>query len=305
MLEKRVLSTLKFYGLQGLPLTLFEVYQYLLADEDLLRHKIDENFELIDLPEKTSGLSVRLDTLLRTLQTLQGENQVHSSDGFYFLPHQHNLVAERIKNIFNGLVREKRIRRFIKVVAHIPFVRGVSLGGSQALGQQRPTSDIDLLVITHTRFMWLCRTLMSVYFQILGMRRHGNKIANRFCLNHYFSNIREVDAERNLYKAMEYTRLRPLIYPEILNLFQTKNQDWINVFMPNFRPHNYRAHKQSLVQKFLELLLNNRFGLWLEDKLKAWQSARIRQDQFVFIRTDELSFHPESKHEQLLAKFFE
>jgi hypothetical protein len=156
--------------------------------------------------------------------------------------------------------------------------------------------------------MWLARTVLTAYFQILGMRRHGSYVANRFCLNHYLATIRPVDAERNLYKAMEYLKLRPVVYGESIRQFQTANQNWIKLFFPNaeFGGDNNvgQAAGRSRIQRFLERLFNNKIGLWIEAKLGQVQLSRIKQDKFIFVREDELSFHPDSKHAPLLQGFF-
>ena len=46
-------------------------------------------------------------------------------------------------------------------------------------------SDIDLFVVTAPRRMWLVRTLLTVFFHLCGVRRHGNKVAGRFCLSFF------------------------------------------------------------------------------------------------------------------------
>ena len=183
-------------------------------------------------------------------------------------------------------------------------MRGISLAGSQAMGLQRATSDIDLLIITDPRFMWLGRTFLTIYFQLLGLRRHGKKIANRFCLNHYIAQPREVDAEKNLYKAMEYSKLRAVVYPQITKQFQIANESWIKMFFPNISFDNPVQEAPSFLQKTVERLLDHRLGLWLENQLGKWQLKRIKQDKYIFVKDDELSFHPESKHEALLKGFF-
>ena len=153
--------------------------------------------------------------------------------------------------------------------------------------------------------MWTARTLLSAWFHIFGVRRHGKKIANRFCLNHYLANPREVDAERNLYKAMEYTKLRAIVGVGQIRKFQRANVIWIRQFFPNVTFPLVKSQTKSRLQDFLEKFLTNKIGDWLEYRLEQWQQKRIRQDQFVFVRKDELSFHPGSKHESLLKGYFD
>ncbi len=316
MLSERILATIKFFDLQDYPLTSFEVWRYLVSDPVALRKQLDDHYELpLGLAEAKPSL-IHFDTLLAQLDILSKEGKLVQKYGFYSLakPQQNGEVVinsgdtsridKRLQAYRYGLRREKLIRRYMRWTKHLPFVRGISLAGSQALGLQRSTSDIDLLIITDPRFMWLARTFLSIYFQIFGVRRHGKKITNRFCLNHYIANTREVDAERNLYKAMEYTKLRPVVYPQATRKFQIANQKWIKVFFPNVDFDVELSEPQSIWQYYFEQLLNHRVGLWLDEQLGRIQLKRIKQDKFIFVKDDELSFHPESKHEMLLKGFF-
>lgn len=307
MLANRIIATLRFFDLQNFPLTAFEVHQYLVCDTPILRTKIDDKFELLNSSSLDNPTQpVHFDTILTQLHILTRDGRLVVKHGFYAIAGKENIIDDRLKNYLKGLKREQLVQRYLKPTRYIPFVRGIALAGSQALGQQRATSDIDLLIITESKHMWTARTLLSIWFQIFGVRRHGNKIANRFCLNHYLANPREVDAERNLYKAMEYTKLRSVVYPQGIDKFQKANQNWINQFFPNvkFEYYSSSVDSQSAVQKLFEKLFTNRLGEWIEKQLGNWQQKRIRQDQFVFVREDELSFHPGSKHESLLQSFF-
>ena len=304
MLAERIHNTLRFFDLQSLPLTAQEINQYLVADVAGMKTKIDDRFEL-QKEIATPTAPVHLDTILTQLYILSREGKIINKNGFYALPGKQELIAQRQKNYLHGLKREQLVRRYLVPTKHLPFVRGIALAGSQALGQQRATSDIDLLIITDPKHMWTARTFLSAWFHLFGVRRHGKKIANRFCLNHYLANAREVDAERNLYKAMEYIKLRSVVYPQGIRAFQKANEVWIKQFFPNTEFRNIQPAKQSKLQKILEKLLSNTFGYWLETRLGIWQQKRIQQDQFVFVRKDELSFHPESKHEALLKGFFQ
>lgn len=302
MLSDRIIQTLKFFDLQDYPLTALEVERFLIADKLQLKKRLDEKYELTDSANPPS--SVHLDTVLLQLSALVQDGKIMQTNGFYTLLNRQHLVEQRLANYRFGLVRERLIRRYIWATKHLPFVRGVALGGSQAMGLQKATSDIDLLIITDPNRMWVARTFLMAYFQLFGVRRYQNKIANRFCLNHYLGQPREVDAERNLYKAMEYSRLRPLVFTHTINAFLRANLSWMKLFFPNMTVGQTGNGSRSLLQSWLEFAFKGSFGSWLDKQLSRWQSSRIRQDQFVFIRSDELSFHPESKHTELLQSFF-
>ncbi len=303
MLKDRILSTLTFFDLQDWPLTLFELHQYLLADKSLLMAVLGDNWEISENIKLQRSPAVEMGEVLSCLESgCAGE--VENFDGFYCLSGRERIVRQRVSNHLFGIKREKLISRFIPGLRHIPFLRGAGLTGSQALGQQQQTSDIDLLIITDERFMWLCRTLVTAYFQVLGLRRHGKKIANRFCLNHYLAGTKELKDFRNAYTAMEYIKLRPLVYKHTISEFQTKNAGWMRQVFPNWEPFLESPEEQSLGQKILEKILNNNFGLFLERWLKRMQMPRIKKQEFILVREDELSFHPNSRQQYLLGSFF-
>lgn len=304
MLTERILSTLRFFDLQDVALTAYEVHRYLVSSLESLTPQLDNQFELPVGKTPIPTQKVGLDTVQHHLDQLVASSQIASERGFYALPGRQELISLRLKNYLYGIPRERLIWRYMKFTAHLPFVRGIALAGSQALGLQRPTSDIDLFIFTQPNRMWIARTCLTVYFHLLRIRRHGKKIANRFCLNHYLSNLREVDIERNLYKAMEYTKLRPLVYHQTVLAFQKANQSWIKLFFPNVTFEAIPSKPQSSLQKFFEWFLNNSFGSFLEARLAAVQLSRIKTDKYIFVKDDELSFHPESKHEALLKGFF-
>lgn len=305
MLKQRILSTLRFFDLQDTPLTLWELGRFLLDDSEAIRPKLDEKFELSFSPQTGPGTSaVFLGDVLECLTT-ECAGEVENTLGYYHLRGRSDAARRRWQNYFYGSMREKRAKTFLPFLRHLPFVRGVAIGGSQALGQQKESSDIDLFIVTQPEFMWLTRTLVSLYFQILRMRRHGRKISNRFCLNHYVAGYKKVDREKNLYKAMEYARLRPVIYPQGIREFLKANQAWVKVFLPNVDFTARFSQPPSKIQGLLESLLNNALGKSLDKFLGFFQRLKIRQDEFTFVLSDELSFHPHSQHRLLLAKFFD
>ena len=301
MLKEKTLATLKFFDLQAYPLTLLELQKFLIADRGMLKLSINTDWELINqqpAPGKISASEI-LNCLEKELT-----GAVESDKGFYCLVGRKAIIDLRWRNYLYGLKREKLIKKYISGLRHLPFVRGVALGGSQAMGLNKENSDIDLLIVTEDKFLWLARTFVTVYFQVLGHRRHGKKIANRFCLNHYLAKPKAVEREKNLYKAMEYARLRPLVYGQTIEQFQANNANWIKSFFPIWEIKKQPAQTQSRLQKILESLFTNSFGHWLEQRLQNLQIRRIKQGEFIFVTTDELSFHPESKHESLLREFF-
>lgn len=84
---------------------------------------------------------------------------------------------------------ERAIFRRAKVwcarAAWIPGIRLMAVCNSATFFAADAESDIDLFVVTAPRRMWLVRFLLTAFFQICGVRRHGNKVAGRFCLSFF------------------------------------------------------------------------------------------------------------------------
>lgn len=306
MLSARILNTLRFFDLQECPLTLLELHKFLVPTWEQMKGFLDVKWEYLDeYNEKRPVERVGLEKILQVLEDELNE-EVESLQGYYCLKGRSQIIQSRLQNYFFGLVREKLIRRFIPPIKYIPFVRGVGLLGSQALGQQKPGSDIDLLIIVDPKFLWLARFLVSTYFQLIGLRRHGEKVANRFCLNHYLIENTILNQDRNLYTASEYLKMRPLINSQNLQKFLKLNQFWISRFFPNTQIGNLgEKNTQSFLQKIGERILNVKLGLWIQGLTKKLQLGRINHEEFIIVSDAELSFHPNNRKLNLFERFFE
>lgn len=301
MLEHRILDTLRFFGLQGVPLTLFELYSYLLTDVRVLQEFQTEAYELKNaLPEQRA---VSIGAVTQSLAVLVESGTVTEKLGYYTLGQDAAPIVARWRGHRYGVIRERLIRRYATVLRYVPFVRGVALAGSQPFGLEKEGSDIDLFIITAPNFLWVARTVVTVTLHVLGVRRYSTRIANRFCLNHYIAGVRQL-IERNLYTASEYAKLRPLVYPEIVASFWQVNKSWIWGYFPNFQAPDGVIGRLSLFQRVVEFFFKNKLGAFFERQLAALQRRRIHTETFVVVRDTELSFHPNSKQEKLLRDFF-
>lgn len=301
MLKDRIISTLKYFDLQDLPLTLLEIHKFLLANKEEIKQRLDGEWNLKSSDDFPGPRPVTVGDVLTCLE-VECPTEVGCSSGFYFLAGRQAIVNERLRNYLNGIKREKLIKKFIGFCRFLPFVRGVALGGSQALGQERKTSDMDLFIITDPKYFWLARTFITSYFQLLGRRRHGKKIADRFCLNHYVAGVKVLSQSLDLYQATDIVKFRPLM--GVVGEFQQANENWVKVFFPNFYFNKGGAQASSITQAISEKIFNNRFGQAVEKKLGQWQMARIKRGEFIVAEPGEISFHSKQKKQQLFAALF-
>ena len=304
-IERRVLATLRFFDVQQQPLTLFEIHKYLLTALEDLQFGLDENYEML-MDSNVDVVPVAVAQVWEILESLVRRRLVGVKLGYYYLPGKSHTVNIRLRNYHHALKRERMIRRFVPLLRWFPFVRGVAIAGSQAGGLPKSNSDIDLFIMTNRYFLWLVRVCVTVYFQILGKRRHGKEVANRFCLNHYLGKPRSILEHRNLYTALEYVKLRAVVNSPVIFAFQFANLTWLRQVFPNFEPVELAPVfvSQLKFQAWLEKLLRNKTGHRIETMLKNLFLQRIKREKYIVVRDDELSLHPQSKQEVVLEEFF-
>lgn len=301
-ISKRILLTLRWFSLQQTPLTFLELWRFLVRDPLELVGKLNEAGDLE--PSVTlENRQVASGEVFQALESLLQSHQVGFAYGYYFLSGQQELAKRRWVSYDLGILREKRIKKYIQFLSHLPFIDGVALAGSQAMGLQRATSDIDLLIITRPGWLWIPRTFVTAYFQLFGLRRHSEKIANRFCLNHYLAGPKRVQMGLTWYTASEYGKLIPLVGRGSILEFLHANKTWLLGYFPNLK---FPSQVKEGDRKIIDSVFDNRLGKWLERTLEQLQKPRIHtEEKNVIVESDELSFHPNSKQDPLLREFSE
>lgn len=280
-----------FFDAQDLPLTLTELVNYFVAPSP---------------SEEREGLKVgvRLSQIEQTLQTELADRIGHDN-GFYFLRGRSELVSLRNTRYRVSLQRFRKARKYLYWLGYIPYLRAVAISGSQALLNSTDNSDIDLFVITKKNRIWLARFLVSLYFQILGQRRYGAKIASRFCLNHYIEQDQSISQDQNLYTAVEYASLIPVFGKGELVKFWQKN-DWISSFLASAQPEagsHFFNFQFSAAQTVIEAILDYTIGPVLNFFAGLYQKRRIKLQEHILATDRELSFHPGSRGQKVLARF--
>lgn len=281
MLNNQIIKTLEYFDVQDHPLTLLELRAYLLR---------------IDPEDKPASLH----EISEALQTLGG--LVGQANGFYFLKDREVLSKRRLENNFYSTQRLKRAKKYLPGTRLVPFVSAVALTGSEAINNSKKGSDIDLLVLTEPDRIWTGRFFLTTYFQLFGVRRYGDNIENRFCLNHYIQKGKEVRSERHIYTAVEYVSLIPFYGSEKIYEFQKNNLPWVKDYLVQPQIVRYPDTTSSLFKKIIEALLSNPAGDLLENFLGNIQKNRIKIQDSVVVEDDELSFHPGNKGRQVLEK---
>ena len=291
-LKEGIYRTFKYFDVQDRPLTLLEIHKYFITGP---------KSDVLSSQEKNRQNS-SLSQIAEILDEELGKTYA-SIEGFYCLSGRTNIIHQRLRNNYYSMPRFRRIRKYLPLARFVPFVKAIALSGSEALSTDKLGSDIDVLILTEENRIWTARFFITALFQILGVRRHADKISNRICLNHYISGIKQLDQDKNLYTAVEYATLIPVFGTEYIQEFQEINKEWISGYLQNFDPGKWTAGRQSFVQKLFNIILIGKFGNILESILGAIQRRRIIIQNNIIVESDELSFHPGHKKQTILTAF--
>lgn len=96
------------------------------------------------------------------------------------------------------------------ILRFVPFVRMIGLNGSMVTGLMTDQSDIDFFIVLKKGRIFSGRVLVTLLVQLLGVRRHGQMVASRICLNRFSHDQFLTIMEENYYHARVFHNLIPL-----------------------------------------------------------------------------------------------
>jgi len=305
-LSKYILTTLVYYDVMDYPMTVFEVWKYLTKISPEVAEKYSlaevmkelEEDKLKKIIEEYRGYYFLKGRLPATLRSPDTPTQAMRAG--VAMRAGSELVPQRIER---NKIAEKKFRIVRQVVWWLrfaPFARGVAVTGRMAMKNAEHKSDLDLLIILEKNRMFIGRLLVTLLVHLLGKRRHGNKIKDRICLNHFVATKCCVSG-RDIFASHEYAFMVPIFGAKAFRKFQ-KNNPWIQGFKINFEPAdgNLKKISDSHVSKFvrenLEKILHADF---IEQKMEKWQQKRIANNPkskqaggIIICSPEELAFWP-------------
>ena len=296
MLRNSIYATILYYDSFNFPLTLAEVYKYLVNPKRFSAKK-----DSLAVKVEALNIAVELENMARV-------GLIGHKNGFYFMPEKDDLYERRIEK---DKLANRKWKKFLTIAKYLqlaPYLRAVLASGSLAANNPEPKSDFDVLVIIRSGRLYTGRLFLWLISSVLGARRGRFDVVapDKLCFNHYLTDDNLELSHRSLYIAQSLANLRPVIVSErTLERFTASNK-WTSSYCYNFRQTgSYRSVKPDKVLLTLarggEMALNNIFGDLLEKMLRSFQQKRIKNNpatyesggRVIFTNT-ELEFHPRS-----------
>lgn len=304
LIKKAIVRAIVFFDLLGLPLTLSEIWKYLLIlpGENLPETNLGEMLEIVEA-----------DLIGKTIE---------QKNGFYFLKGRSDLTAARMKG---QVLAQDKYKIAIKTAHCLKFVPGIKLVAvcnSLAMGNVREASDIDFFVVTAKDRIWLTRLLVTVMTQILGMRRYKSKINNRICLSFYITennlDLEKVTLPIDPYFYYWLASLDPILDNRCFDGFVGANA-WLKKYLPNFfpkMPNTSRRTENSFLSGILQKINNLWFysflGAGLENLARFIQLKKMSKNKNSLAKADDtrvivsetmLKFHETDRRREFLEKW--
>ena len=251
----------------------------------------------------------RREALEEELHSLVGKGLANSKDGYFYIGTKNDVVRQRVEGNKRAVKRLKTARRYSKIIASFPFVRGVFLSGSISKGYAAPDDDIDYFIVTHPGRLWLTRSLLILFKKVFLGNSHRN-----FCINYFVDTNHLAIDQQNRFTATEVAFLLPTYNRELHKDILHANT-WIKRFYPRFS-HNgeYLTKSVPLVKGWVEKLLNNGLGTALDNRLYSMSKRIIRQKynhmdegQFVScfsVKPHELKYLPNRQQYRIMKAYY-
>lgn len=212
-IQTAILRTLAYADVFAYPLTLKELHQFLIN-------------------EKTNSQS--LEKILKTLK------DVSFKGNYLFLKNQERNVSlrqERKKWSQKKWLVARKVAGWLRL---IPWIKMVAVTGNLAMDNAEKNDDIDLLIVTARKRLWLTRLLTNFLVEIVANRRRPNdkEVKDKICLNMFLTedHLKIPLKEQNLFTAHEVCQLKLLWQRK--NSYQKFIQKnlWSQKFLPNWKP---------------------------------------------------------------------
>lgn len=266
----------------------FDIFDFSLTKEELCDYKLNKKCSLEELQN-----------------FIDHQEFVLESNNYVYLRNRSITLKIRKDKETRAHKLIRKTKKYVKWMQILPFIRTVAICNSLSFYDAEKGSDIDLFIITEKNRLYLARTFSWIFMQILGIRRHGNKISGRFCLSFMISNdnldISIIKKENDIYLTFWTRLLRPLIgqntYREFINA---------NTWLKDHFEYDIDQQKHLIpesktlinIQKILEFPFKGWSGNLVENILKKWQMSRSRKKAIrlensdgIVIKDNMLKFH--------------
>jgi hypothetical protein len=297
-IQRAITEVMAFFDLFDFPMTAFEVWQNL---------KIKCEYE-----EIVDQLNIMVDV-------------ISEKNGFYFLKGGEGFVKTRMERFGYADRKFKRAIKIAKLFKIIPWIEMIGIGNIYGSNNLKDNSDIDFIIFTEEKRVWISRFFCVVLAKIFRLRPQPGKTRDKICLS-FFADKKSFNFEKLMLKADSVSNLPDLnfvywvagitpIYDKnnIYELFINQNS-WLENYLPNWCGHqiNYQRNAGRGYSQFYRDVIDMLVG-GLEKKIKRFSlkimplkiKDMMNKDTRVVVNDQVLKFHTNDRREETRSKYLE
>ncbi|MGD9129215.1 MAG: hypothetical protein PVJ09_01895 [Candidatus Woesebacteria bacterium] len=235
-LDYNILITLAYTDQFQYPLSKAEIEQRLINLEKFFAFA-KKNKDLRDinnrLKKKNSAIRKSFN---QSLKKLINKNLIIQQGKYYAIKGSNKLFTARQEKSKFITEKKQTIKNFVKIAQKIPFIKAAVITGSTAMNNAEAEADIDFLIITARRRLWLGRLILILIAALKHKRPNlGKSIKNSWDFNFWLSENQLALAKnkQGFYQAYEAIQAKWVFdRDDCQNKFYQKNL-WINQYLPN------------------------------------------------------------------------
>jgi hypothetical protein len=246
-LEDAILRTVLYADVFNFPLTLPEIHHFLMAEETVSLGAVEEAL----------ARSARLRAALAC------------AEGYFMPVGREGLVAVRQTREAASAHLWEAAQVYGAWLARLPFVRMVALTGALAVRNAVADDDIDYLIVTTERRVWLARASAILVVRLARLRGVA------LCPNYVLAEGALRQERQDIFTAHELAQMIPLYGHRLYERMRAQNA-WADALLPNARGSFHAPPPESQgagwrwIKRGLEALLGGRLG----DSLEGWERGR-------------------------------
>lgn len=222
---------------------------------------------------------------------------------FYFLEGREGLIYQRLLRRRISVKKFEIARKASRILSFVPTVKMVAVTGSLAMYNSTDKSDIDLMIVTRSGYLWTTRLMVYAIAKLSGIRLRKPLDKNekdKLCLNIWLDERDLSWRGRNLYTAHEIAQVVPLVNKDNIYEKLLWNNKWILKFWPNAvkitnRGEGDRSKTKSNVVSYIFSLIE-KFAYLIQYR---FMKSKITREQ---ITTTRALFHPQDWSSVVISK---
>lgn len=288
-INEAILRTLIYADLFDYPLTMEETWQFLIMSQSS-KEEVKKIYQDLKLTKERGG--------------------------FYFLKGREKIVELRKKRQKWSQKKLKIVQKTAAFLKLIPWVKMVGLTGSLAILNSDKEDDIDILIVSTKKRLWLTRLLVIFLVSLVGQRRRPQdaNVKDKICLNMFLDeeHLEVPTAEQDLFSAHEVNQMKLLWDKDKMYTRFLQGNQWVKKYLPNGLNLTLKT-KHSKLKKVFSLqflipvchfafcLLNFDF---IENLVKIFQLWYMRKRRTTEVISDGIiRFHPRDARSWVMTDY--